>query len=453
MSYNVREHSYVVGGLGVTGQACVRFLLKHNANVKAFDTRQAVNLPDDIEKALAGKVTTDTLDAAYFEGIDTLVLSPGLSLNLAQVKLAKQCGVEVIGDVELFARLNQTLSTPKRVVGITGSNGKTTVTLLVTHLLNACGVKSIEAGNVGRPVLEALESDADVIVMELSSFQLETTSSLALAAATILNISDDHLDRHITLENYIDAKHRIFDNTQSAIVWRDGEFVAPECDVNNIVEYGLGESDEDFAVANVTGQPYLMFNNTPVIALADIQLAGTHNVLNVMAALGLCDTLGVAPKQAAVHLKSFKSAPHRCVEIANVNQVRFIDDSKATNVGATIAALEGLSPMLNGNIILLAGGDAKGADLQALAPYLARCVLHVFAFGKDASAFTDAFAATTLVDSLDSAVEKACDIAKQGDIVLLSPACASIDMFKNYMHRGEVFQQAVYRQCAVEASI
>jgi UDP-N-acetylmuramoylalanine--D-glutamate ligase len=194
MSYNVREHSYVVGGLGVTGQACVRFLLKHYANVKAFDTRHTVTLPDDLQQVMAAKVTTETLDANYFEGVDTLVLSPGLSTDLVQVQLAKQCGVEVIGDIELFARLNHALPTPKSVVGITGSNGKTTVTLLVNHLLNACGIKSIEAGNVGRPALDALESDADVVVLELSSFQLETTSSLMLNAASILNISDDHLD-------------------------------------------------------------------------------------------------------------------------------------------------------------------------------------------------------------------------------------------------------------------
>ena len=453
MSYNVREHSYVVGGLGVTGQACVRFLLKHYANVKAFDTRHTVTLPDDLQQVMAAKVTTETLDANYFEGVDTLVLSPGLSTDLEQVQLAKQCGVEVIGDIELFARLNHALPTPKRVVGITGSNGKTTVTLLVNHLLNACGIKSIEAGNVGRPALDALESDADVVVLELSSFQLETTSSLMLNAASILNISDDHLDRHITLENYIDAKHRIFDNALSAIVWRDGEFVAPENDISTITEYGLGESDDGFAVSVIDKQPYIVFNTTPVIALADIKLAGTHNVLNVMAALGMCNALGIAPQKAASYLQSFESAPHRCVEIANVNHIRFIDDSKATNVGATIAALEGLSSMLDGNIILLAGGDAKGADLQALAPYLERYVQHVFAIGKDANAFAAVFAATTVVDSLDSAVEKACDIAKQGDIVLLSPACASIDMFKNYMHRGEVFQQAVYKQCAVEASL
>ncbi len=493
MSYNVREHSYVVGGLGVTGQACVRFLLQKQATVKAFDTRANFTLvtdPDsdldtDMQAFMAEKVTCTALSEDYFDGVDTLVLSPGLALNIEQVALAQKCGVEVIGDVELFARLNASTSdaTPaKRVVGITGSNGKTTVTLLVNHLLKSCGVKSIEAGNVGRPVLEALQSDADVVVMELSSFQLETTSSLVLEAATVLNISDDHLDRHGTLEAYIDAKHRIFDNAKSAIVWRDGEFVAPDEQIiadakgnaasnavsdgesnaasneeslasKNIVEYGLGESTTGFAIASFDGDDrardneqslYITFKGEKLIALSDIHLAGMHNVLNIMAALGICQQLGVSPVLAVKHLHSFKAAPHRCVEIACVNDIRYIDDSKATNIGATIAALEGLAPTIQGKLILIAGGDAKGADIASLSPYLTKYVSHVFALGKDAHLFEKSFAHTTRVATMKDAVKAATRLAAPGDVVLLSPACASLDMFKNYMHRGDVFKQDVH---------
>ncbi|RUM29469.1 MAG: UDP-N-acetylmuramoyl-L-alanine--D-glutamate ligase [Alteromonas sp.] len=493
MSYNVREHSYVVGGLGVTGQACVRFLLQKQATVKAFDTRANFTLvtdPDsdldtDMQAFMADKVTCNALSEDYFDGVDTLVLSPGLALNIEQVALAQKCGVEVIGDVELFARLNASTSgaTPtKRVVGITGSNGKTTVTLLVNHLLKSCGVKSIEAGNVGRPVLEALQSDADVVVMELSSFQLETTSSLVLEAATVLNISDDHLDRHGTLEAYIDAKHRIFDNAKSAVVWRDGEFVAPYEQLitdakgiaasnsvsdgvsnaasneeslasKNIVEYGLGESTTGFAIASFCGDGstlgdeqslYITFNGEKLIALSDIHLAGMHNVLNIMAALGICLQLGVSPALAVKHLRSFKSAPHRCVEIARVNDIRYIDDSKATNIGATVAALEGLAPTIQGKLILIAGGDAKGADTASLSPYLTKYVSHVFALGKDAHLFEKSFAHTTRVATMKDAVKAATRLAAPGDVVLLSPACASLDMFKNYMHRGDVFKQDVH---------
>ena len=492
MSYNVREHSYVVGGLGVTGQACVRFLLQKQATVKAFDTRANFTLvtdPDsdidtDMQAFMAEKVTCTALSEDYFDGVDTLVLSPGLALNIEQVVLAQKCGVEVIGDVELFARLNASTSdaTPaKRVVGITGSNGKTTVTLLVNHLLKSCGVKSIEAGNVGRPVLEALQSDADVVVMELSSFQLETTSSLVLEAATVLNISDDHLDRHGTLEAYIDAKHRIFDNAKSAVVWRDGEFVAPYEQLitdakgiaasnavsdgvsnaisneslasKNIVEYGLGESTTGFAIASFCGDGstlgdeqslHVTFKGEKLIALSDIHLAGMHNVLNIMAALGICLQLGVSPALAVKHLHSFKAAPHRCVEIARVNDIRYIDDSKATNIGATIAALEGLAPTIQGKLILIAGGDAKGADIASLSPYLTKYVSHVFALGKDAHLFEKSFAHTTRVATMKDAVKAATRLAAPGDVVLLSPACASLDMFKNYMHRGDVFKQDVH---------
>ncbi|MCG7640550.1 UDP-N-acetylmuramoyl-L-alanine--D-glutamate ligase [Alteromonas sp. MmMcT2-2] len=488
MSYNVREHSYVVGGLGVTGQACVRFLLQKQATVKAFDTRANFTLvtdPDsdldtDMQAFMAEKVTCTALSEDYFDGVDTLVLSPGLALNIEQVALAQKCGVEVIGDVELFARLNASTSdaTPaKRVVGITGSNGKTTVTLLVNHLLKSCGVKSIEAGNVGRPVLEALQSDADVVVMELSSFQLETTSSLVLEAATVLNISDDHLDRHGTLEAYIDAKHRIFDNAKSAVVWRDGEFVAPYEQLitdakgiaasnavsdgesnaasneeslasKNIVEYGLGESTTGLAIASFDGDDeqslYITFKGEKLIALSDIHLAGMHNVLNIMAALGICLQLGVSPALAVKHLHSFKAAPHRCVEIARVNDIRYIDDSKATNIGATVAALEGLAPTIQGKLILIAGGDAKGADIASLSPYLTKYVSHVFALGKDAHLFEKSFAHTTRVATMKDAVKAATRLAAPGDVVLLSPACASLDMFKNYMHRGDVFKQDVH---------
>ncbi len=493
MSYNVREHSYVVGGLGVTGQACVRFLLQKQATVKAFDTRANFTLatdPDsdldtDMQAFMAEKITCNALSEDYFDGVDTLVLSPGLALDIEQVALAQKCGVEVIGDVELFARLNASTSgaTPaKRVVGITGSNGKTTVTLLVNHLLKSCGVKSIEAGNVGRPVLEALQSDADVVVMELSSFQLETTSSLVLEAATVLNISDDHLDRHGTLEAYIDAKHRIFDNAKSAVVWRDGEFVAPYEQLitdakgiaasnavsdgvsnaasneeslasKNIVEYGLGESTTGFAIASFDGDDsarddeqslYITFNGEKLIALSDIHLAGMHNVLNIMAALGICLQLGVSPALAVKHLHSFKAAPHRCVEIARVNDIRYIDDSKATNIGATVAALEGIGPAIKGKLILIAGGDAKGADMGNLTPYLNQHVSHVFALGKDAHLFEKSFAHTTRVATMKDAVKAATRLAAPGDVVLLSPACASLDMFKNYMHRGDVFKQDVH---------
>jgi len=438
MTYNVRAHSYVVGGLGLTGQACVRFLKQQGAKVKAFDTRDTFNVSAPLNIC----VTTGSLPRDFFAGVDTLVLSPGLSLDIEQVIHAKACGVEVIGDVELFARLN---STP--TIGITGSNGKTTVTLLTTHMLKACGYEVCEAGNVGRPVLETLPESVsqretqplDVIVLELSSFQLETTSSLKLNAASILNISDDHLDRHGDMQHYTAAKQRIFSHCDTAVVWRGDYQVKPISACENTITYGLDASDTGFGLSegNIT------FDGEALLNSADIRLAGMHNILNVMASLALCQAFGAPLNKAALAVTSFTSAPHRCVEIANINGVKWIDDSKATNVGATIAAIEGLAPIIKGKIILIAGGDSKGADLSALKPALVESVSEVIALGKDAEKFSTIFDNTTLVSSMEMAVSAADLRAVSGDIVLLSPACASIDMFKNYMHRAQVFTDAV----------
>jgi len=438
MTYNVRAHSYVVGGLGLTGQACVRFLKQQGAKVKAFDTRDTFNVSAPLNIC----VTTGSLPRDFFAGVDTLVLSPGLSLDIEQVIHAKACGVEVIGDVELFARLN---STP--TIGITGSNGKTTVTLLTTHMLKACGYEVCEAGNVGRPVLETLPESVsqretqplDVIVLELSSFQLETTSSLKLNAASILNISDDHLDRHGDMQHYTAAKQRIFSHCDTAVVWRGDYQVKPISACENTITYGLDASDTGFGLSegNIT------FDGEALLNSADIRLAGMHNILNVMASLALCQAFGAPLNKAALAVTSFTSAPHRCVEIANINGVKWIDDSKATNVGATIAAIQGLAPITKGKIILIAGGDSKGADLSALKPALVESVSEVIALGKDAEKFSTIFDNTTLVSSMEMAVSAADLRAVSGDIVLLSPACASIDMFKNYMHRAQVFTDAV----------
>ncbi|MDO6568320.1 UDP-N-acetylmuramoyl-L-alanine--D-glutamate ligase [Alteromonas sp. 1_MG-2023] len=430
MTYNVRVHSYVVGGLGVTGQACVRFLKQQGAKVKAFDTRDTFN----VSAPLNISVTTGALPSDFFSGVDTLVLSPGLPLNIKQVKQAKASGVEVIGDVELFARLNTTPT-----IGITGSNGKTTVTLLTTHMLKACGYEVCEAGNVGRPVLETLSAPLDAIVLELSSFQLETTTSLKLNAASILNISDDHLDRHGDMQQYAAAKQRIFNHCDTAVVWRADNQVTPITSCENTITYGLDASDTGFGLHD----GIITFNGEALLNTADIRLAGMHNVLNLMTSLALCQAFGASLQTAALAVATFTSAPHRCVEIANINGVKWIDDSKATNVGATIAAIQGLAPTSNGKIILIAGGDSKGADLSALKPALDESVSEVIALGKDAEKFSGIFNNTRVVASMEMAVSAANLHARNGDIVLLSPACASIDMFKNYMHRAQVFTDAV----------
>ncbi|MCU7555528.1 UDP-N-acetylmuramoyl-L-alanine--D-glutamate ligase [Alteromonas sp. ASW11-19] len=429
---NILENAQhvVVAGLGMTGQACVRFLTGQPVTVTAWDTRSHLNVPDTITvPVILGEPAED-----FWQNVDCLILSPGINPQLPAVEAAQAHGVEVMGDVELFARLNTVPA-----FGITGSNGKTTVTLLLTHILQAAGKRAIAAGNVGTPVLDTLDQSLDAVVLELSSFQLETTSSLTLQAATILNISDDHLDRHGTLQRYLDAKQRIFAHCDTAVVWRGQAETRPTTAVNNMLLYGL----DDVASGLGYRQGWITLDNEPVVDMQQVALVGRHNVLNIQAALAMAMTAGVPPHVAAEAVYEFSSAPHRCVEIASHNDVRWIDDSKATNVGATLAAIEGIGPGCSGNLILIAGGDAKGADLSALAAVISENVHFVIALGRDGERIAALSPCSAYVQSLQEAVALAYEKATPGDVVLLSPACASLDMFDNYIHRASVFADAV----------
>lgn len=431
MNKALRTQSVVVAGLGMTGQASVRFLVRQGARVKVWDSRESAPIPD----SLTVPVCLGAPQADYFDGVDMLILSPGIAPSHPVICRAREAGVEVIGDVELFARLNQTPA-----IGITGSNGKTTVTLLTTHILETAGYNVVAAGNVGRAVLDTLDMNSDVVVLELSSFQLETTTSLQLKAGCVLNLSDDHLDRHRTMEAYLDAKQRLFMHCEHAAVWRGQDETRPVYPVQNCIEYGLNPSTEAFGVSN----NWITFEGQPVFDIRRSPLVGSHNVLNTQAALALAMVAGVSPNEAAQAVYQFEPAPHRCVDVATIAGVRFIDDSKATNAGATLAAIQGLASAIQGRILLIAGGDAKGADLSVLAPVITTHVSRVFAIGNDAQQFTDMTPRARQVNTLHEAVKLAANEAVAGDIVLLSPACASLDMFDNYMHRGQVFADAVH---------
>ena len=297
----------------------------------------------------------------------------------------------------------------------------------------------MEAGNVGTPVLDTLSMSLDAIVLELSSFQLETTSSLKLQAGAILNISDDHLDRHGDMQRYLDAKQRIFQHCDTAIVWRGQAETRPTTPVRDIVLYGLDFAEVGFGFTN----NWITFDGKPVVNMQHVQLVGSHNVLNIQAALAMAKVAGVEPAQAADAVYRFTSAPHRCVEIAKHRGIRWIDDSKATNVGATLAAIEGLGPGCTGNLILIAGGDAKGADLSPLSTAFSEHVSFVIALGRDGERLAALSPASAYVKTMSEAVALAYEKAAAGDIVLLSPACASLDMFDNYIHRAAVFAEAV----------
>jgi UDP-N-acetylmuramoylalanine--D-glutamate ligase len=430
MTGNWSAQTAVVAGLGMTGQSCVRYLRSTGANIRCWDTRTGIKIPETInEPVCLGKPPV-----GYWHNVDVLVLSPGIATDLPAVLEAKAFGVTVIGDVELFALVN---TVP--CVGITGSNGKTTVTLLVEHILQYVGLNATAAGNVGTPVLDTLAQDWDALVLELSSFQLESTISLNLKSAAILNISDDHLDRHGSMDSYTSIKKRIYQHSEIAVYNRDDKATWPVDPAQPAISFGLTPSDTGYGWDN----NYITLHGLPLLTMASTSLSGLHNVMNVQAALALVSALGVEIEQAIGALLSFKPVPHRCTLVAEHNQVLFVDDSKATNVGATIAAIKGLSPEVKGGIILIAGGDAKGANTSVLKPYLENHVLHTITIGRDGRAISDLCSPSTHVDSMLEAVNLAWQLAKPGDMVLLSPACASLDMYKNYQDRAEVFIQSI----------
>lgn len=431
-----RSQWYVVAGLGKTGLSCVRYLQQQGLPFKVWDTRADFTVTDELARQVNAGITCGALPQDYWQGVTHLVLSPGIATDLPAVLEAKCAGVAVIGDIELFAK-----AVAHPVIGITGSNGKTTVTLLTTHILKQLGFNAIAAGNVGLPALDSLDEQADISVLELSSFQLETTHSLQLVAGAILNISADHLDRHHSLAAYSAAKQRIFDHCQTAVVNRDDASTQPCQAVGRLIAVGNTPATQGFGWQ--AAQQQITFNGEPVLDMRDTALVGMHNVLNIQTALALVSVLSDDIRGAAEAVKSFEPAPHRCSKVADVAGVSFIDDSKATNIGATQAALAGLTPSLQGKLILIAGGDAKGADLTELAPLLDKHVDIVIALGRDGRILSEIAQQGFYVNSLEDAVTKAFSLATAGDTVLLSPACASLDMFTSYQHRAEVFCRAV----------
>lgn len=429
MSVELANKNVVVVGLGLTGQSCVRFLLKQGAKVTAMDTRQTLQHEFTVPVQL-GAYDKDTLVSA-----DLILLSPGVNPAEPAIQAALKANVEIIGDVELFARFN---SVP--VIAITGSNGKSTVTTLVHEMLVAAGKTSLMGGNIGLPVLDLLGVQADVIVLELSSFQLETLSSLQPQVATILNVTEDHIDRHLTLARYQQAKQRIYRGARHIIINRDDSLTHSQTQQAQN-SFGLAESKQGFSWDNASQA--IMCDGTMYLAQSDCVLSGSHNMLNIQAAAACVKVFGIDDKYIIDTAKVFSGLAHRFETISQYKNVRWINDSKATNVGATNAAIESVAGQKKGKLVLIAGGDGKNADFTPLASVLKQYVDLLITFGKDggkiASLVEDAFE----VDSLQDAVICADKHVKSGDVVLLSPACASLDMFSNYQQRGECFVQAV----------
>jgi UDP-N-acetylmuramoylalanine--D-glutamate ligase len=419
--------SYAVIGLGATGLSCVRYLLRSGVVPTVFDTRSAP--PGAAELSPNVELCCGQLDGNRLAQFDVLVLSPGLDQRLPAIRQAVSAGGDLVGDIELFARVN---SVP--VIAITGSNGKTTVTTLVGEMARAAGIKVAVGGNIGVPVLDLLDSDTELLVLELSSFQLETTHSLRPVAATVLNVSEDHLDRYDSYEDYRQAKLAVYRNAKTCVVNADDALTMTDGMSDYMTFSTEGGADYDIQGASSS----LCCRNELVMACSELALVGRHNWANGLAALALADAAGISREGSQAALREFGGLPHRCELVAEKNGVRWVNDSKATNIGATMAALAGLSD-LQGRVWLIAGGVGKGANFALLAPWLERTA-GVVAFGRDADKIKAAYPQTELVQDMNAAVAQLAQRAAAGDLVLLSPACASLDMYRNYMARGDHFR-------------
>jgi UDP-N-acetylmuramoylalanine--D-glutamate ligase len=478
----------LVLGLGESGLACARWCARQGARVRVADTRVAPPYLDELRRRAPGAdFVPGEFDKALLAGIDLLVLSPGLSGGLMVVIHARAAGIPVVGEIELFARGLRELGTVP-VLAITGTNGKTTTTALTGHLLRATGKTVGVAGNISPAALTALMDAQDagalpqVWVLELSSFQLETTETLFPTAATVLNISDDHLDRYIDLDEYGSAKARIFQSAAGApgvqVLNRDDtrvcRMVLPD---RSIISFGLDApaAEDDFGLRQNRGEPWLVQGDRFLLPVSELPLAGLHNAANAMAALALCSSLGFDANALLPALRSFRGLPHRVEKIAELDGVSWYDDSKGTNVGATVAALNGIGGQLaaqnsrlpssgrevgrdgssllscdpkDRKIVVILGGDGKGQDFSPLERAVEKHARAAVLIGRDGPLIEKVIgaAANVTIESardMDDAVSRARALARPGDAVLLSPACASFDMFRNYEHRAQVFIAAV----------
>ncbi len=436
-----REPRTLVVGLGVTGLSCARFLAKQGVEVAVTDSREQPPAVDQIRSELPDvALFLGGFDADIFARAQRIVVSPGVSLQEPLVATARRRGVEVIGDIELFARAAQA-----PVIAITGSNGKSTVTTLVGEMARQAGKQVRVGGNLGTPALELIEDvEPDLYVLELSSFQLETVTSLRCLAATVLNISADHLDRYASLDEYARAKQRIYVGAKVQVVNRDDPLAAALAVQSPArVSFGLNEPEgQNFGVVDTAAGAWIVRGGERWMPVAHLRIAGRHNLANALAALALGDAAGLDRQAMLQVLREFQGLPHRTQWVAERNGIAWYNDSKATNIGATLAAVQGF----DGPLVLIAGGQGKGADFADLAAGLDKRVKAMVLIGEAADEIQRAIGERLPVrraSSMWEAVAMAAELADAGDLVLLSPACASFDMFDNYKHRGEVFTRAV----------
>ena len=431
----------LVLGLGDTGLSAANWVRHEGGEVRVADTRAA---PPGA-KAYSGELHTGKFKLSLLKNIDLLCVSPGLSLQEELVQAAVAKGIPVVGDIELFA-----WAARGKVLAVTGTNGKSTVSALAGHLLRSAGIDCEVAGNIGPAALEALMRRGSNLpaawVLELSSYQLETTWSLLPVAAAMLNLSEDHLDRYAGLADYAAAKARIFTGAGAQVLNRcDSASMGLALDGLPQVTFGMDPPSvsEDFGVLEAEGRAWLARGVERILPVAELPISGSHNTSNALAACALAFLAGAPLTALAGGLRSFRGLPHRMQRVALRGGVEWLDDSKGTNVGATVAALNGLSR----RAVLILGGDGKGQNFAPLVPAIRARAKHVLLIGRDAALIEEAIASSGVpserVDGMEKAVARAAQVAAAGDAVLLSPACASFDMFRDYRHRGEAFAAAV----------
>ena len=443
MSVIVSDRRTLIVGLGKTGLSCVRYLSEQGRDIAVADSRQN---PPGLDELRANwpdvPVQLGEFDADYFAGFNELVVSPGIGIAEPAIAHAARNGALIRGDIDLFAE-----AADAPIIAITGSNGKTTVTTLLGEMARAAGRRVQVGGNIGTPALELLGQGADLYILEVSSFQLETTHELGALAATVLNVSDDHMDRYPDKMAYFQVKQRIYNGCRNAIVNLDDALSTPMARDNlRFLCFGFNRVNPDtFSTRDDEHGTWITFGFDNLLLASELKLMGRHNISNVMAALALGQAAGLAMEPMLRVAREFAGLAHRCEFIRRHEGVDYINDSKGTNVGAAVAAIESLAPD-SGKIVLIAGGEGKGADFRPLAEAASGHCRAVVLIGRDAGLIADALGESMAcypAGSLEQAVREASKLAHEGDRVLLSPACASFDMFTSYNDRGDQFRALV----------
>ncbi|PTY38977.1 UDP-N-acetylmuramoylalanine--D-glutamate ligase [Saccharospirillum sp. MSK14-1] len=434
------QRDYLVVGLGATGLSCVRFLRARGQGVAVVDSRAEPPGRDVLQRDFPEvELTTGAFSADQLKQADILVMSPGVPLATPAIKAAIDAGVPVTSDIELFHQ-----AFDGRLVLITGSNAKSTVTSWVADMARLSRQAYVVGGNLGKPALELLEEPADLAILELSSFQLELLPPMISDVATILNVSEDHLDRYDSFDAYREAKLRIYRGAKQVVFNRADALTQTPLETPE-VSFGLDQpAAGHFGLVQHDGEEWLAQGDQPLLPSREVALPGRHNLVNALASLALGSAVDLPHVAMLESLRSFKGLPHRCEWVATKAGVRYVNDSKGTNVGATLAAVEGLGREAPGRLILLVGGQGKDADFAPLTKPVNELCKSVFAYGEDGDVLASVIGPLTQrVERMEDAFAAAVSQAIEGDTVLLSPACASFDQFRNFEHRGDVFRAQV----------